>query len=110
MFKEAWFADDEWAAETGFNSSRGTKGVLFRPGYREVEMEPKNVLSKYQEKRSSEETRKKSGLGVALPETPPDAVEEHPQNNCHADAESWRDWSHFSTIFSSRSFALASVL
>ena len=35
MFKEAWFADDEWVAETGFNSSPGTKGVLFRPRYRE---------------------------------------------------------------------------
>jgi len=82
MFKEAWFADDEWVAERGFNSSPGTKGVL----------------------------RKSQDWEVALPETPPDAVEEHPQNNCHADAESWRDWSHFSTIFSSLSFALASVL
>ena len=64
------------------------KGFCFDPVIGRVEMEPKNVLSKYQEKRSSEETRKKSGLGVALPETPPDAVEEHPQNNCYADAES----------------------
>ena len=30
MLKEAGFADIEWVAETGFNSSSVTKGVLFR--------------------------------------------------------------------------------
>ena len=30
MLKEAGFADVEWVAETGFNSSPVTKGVLFR--------------------------------------------------------------------------------
>ena len=55
MLKEAGFADVEWVAETGFNSSPVTKGVLFRArkstnsGIRRVEMEPKDALSKYQE-------------------------------------------------------------
>ena len=53
MLNEAGFADVEWVAETGFNSSPATKGVLFRAGKSgisgigRVEMEPKSALSKY---------------------------------------------------------------
>ena len=55
MLKEAGFEDVEWVAETGFNSSPVTKGVLFRAtkppisDVGRVEMEPKDALSKYQE-------------------------------------------------------------
>ena len=55
MLKEAGFADVEWVAETGFNSSPVTKGVLFRArksaisDIGRVAMEPKDTLSKYQE-------------------------------------------------------------
>ncbi len=55
MLNKGGFADVELVAETGFNSSPVTKGVLFRArksaisDIRRVEMEPKNVLSKYQE-------------------------------------------------------------
>ena len=52
MLKEAGFADVEWVAETRFNSSPVTKGVLFRArksltsDVGRVEMEPKDALSK----------------------------------------------------------------
>ena len=52
---EVGFADVEWVAETGFNSSPVTKGVLFRArksaisDVGRIEMEPKDALSKYQE-------------------------------------------------------------
>jgi len=55
MLNEAGFAGIEWVAETGFNSSPVTKGVLFRArkapifDMRRFEMQPKDVLSKYQE-------------------------------------------------------------
>jgi len=55
MLNEAGFADYELVAETGFNSSPVTKGVLFRArksaisDVGRVEMEPKDPLSKYQE-------------------------------------------------------------
>ncbi len=55
MLSQAGFVDVELVAETGFNSSPITKGVLFRarkPAISDVgrvEMEPKDALSKYQE-------------------------------------------------------------
>ena len=55
MLKEVGFADIELVAETGFNSSPVTKGVLLRarkPAISDigrVEMEPKDALSRYQE-------------------------------------------------------------
>ena len=55
MLNKAGFVDVELIAETGFNSSPVTKGVLFRArksailGIGRVEMEPKDALSKYQE-------------------------------------------------------------
>jgi alkylhydroperoxidase/carboxymuconolactone decarboxylase family protein YurZ len=55
MLKEVGFADFELVAETGFNSSPVTKGVLFHAtksaisDVGRVEMEPKDALSKYQE-------------------------------------------------------------
>ncbi len=55
MLNEAGFVEVELIAETGFNSSPVTKGVLFRAGRSaisgigRVEMQPKETLSKYQE-------------------------------------------------------------
>jgi alkylhydroperoxidase/carboxymuconolactone decarboxylase family protein YurZ len=55
MLKEAGFADVEWVAETGFNSSPVTKGVLFRArksaisDIRRFGMQSKETLSMYQE-------------------------------------------------------------
>jgi hypothetical protein len=55
MLNEAGFSDVELVAETGYNSSPVTKGVLFRSrksailNVGRVEMEPKDVLSKYKE-------------------------------------------------------------
>jgi len=55
MLNEAGFADVELVGETDFNSSPVTKGVLFRArkppvsNIRRFEMQPKDVLSKYQE-------------------------------------------------------------
>jgi alkylhydroperoxidase/carboxymuconolactone decarboxylase family protein YurZ len=55
MLNKAGFVDVELIAETGFNSSPVTKGVLFRArksaisGIGRVEMEPKDALSTYQE-------------------------------------------------------------
>ena len=55
MLSKAGFADVEWVAETGFNSSPVTKGVLFRArksaisDIGRVDMEPKKALLNYQE-------------------------------------------------------------
>jgi alkylhydroperoxidase/carboxymuconolactone decarboxylase family protein YurZ len=55
MLKDAGFADVELVAETGFNSSPVTKGVLFRaiksaiPDVRRLDMPPRDSLAKYQE-------------------------------------------------------------
>jgi hypothetical protein len=55
MIREVGFADPELVAETSFNSSPVTKGVLFRarkPAVLDVgriEMVRKDTLSKYQE-------------------------------------------------------------
>jgi len=55
MLNGAGFVGVELVAETGFNSSPVTKGVVFRvgksaiSGIKRVEMEPKDVLLKYQE-------------------------------------------------------------
>jgi alkylhydroperoxidase/carboxymuconolactone decarboxylase family protein YurZ len=55
MMRQAGFENEELVAETGFNSSPKTKGVLIRavkPSSKEVGMEkekPGDSLSKYQE-------------------------------------------------------------
>jgi alkylhydroperoxidase/carboxymuconolactone decarboxylase family protein YurZ len=55
MLKAAGFADVELVAETGFNSSRETRGVLFRakkptiPDVRRLDMPLWDSLAKYQE-------------------------------------------------------------
>jgi alkylhydroperoxidase/carboxymuconolactone decarboxylase family protein YurZ len=55
MLKEVGFAEVELVAETGFNSSPVTKGVLFRARKSAISdtqrfgMQPKETLSKYQE-------------------------------------------------------------